>query len=598
MPQKGEVGGGSRGSLVPATPLPALERSVVVNLEGLEKVRLVVATNSNECGATHIRLGSWPQGEKVSATVHLHFHTVLSIVLPPFSGFFDTVLSHYQIHALHLDPCSLILLSAFAFLCEALVGFTLSIASLLHFFSLELASKMQCSGCVSLKIDDAPALRIPGIELLHEAEGFRRQRMLVKAAGEGALFQPPPSSATPNRGSEHEDLSDPRLAPVLNRLGQLRHAGVSMAMVVREFICRRIAPLQCHSCPMWAYAGPNDSMRTQVATFSPIFLRELLRRLTGGNLDELPPAGQLLYRLKAVKDLTADMPLFDEWGLLPEGKEQSQGVVPHGVQPREDADRAVASRIMVGDAPVRVPQLGLHVGPGLVVMIGRQWKMPPLLPSLARGLSSPSVRAPLPAVRRSRPWAAVSSLVGLRRGRSGWPLTSKRLSPFMSSFTPLPSKPLSSGIRSPARGVEQRLLLRTPLGVPRLLPSHCTEPCGVFFVECLQFFEGMPFPSPMAPPGPCRSFPMGPSSMVMRGLMRLSTSTKWTQGSQQPPSTNLGQATFSALVLFAVRGVRTLACLWSLLRVHPPYPGACSAPLRMRFNVWRRGLPVTRPAGK
>ncbi|KAE8807869.1 hypothetical protein D1007_15813 [Hordeum vulgare] len=173
MPQKGGEGERSQGPHAPTAPRPALERSAVVNLEGLEKVRLVVAANSNECGATQIRLGSWPRGERVSPAVLLHLHALLLGVLPPFSSFVDGVLSHYQIHALHLDTCSFILLSAFAFLCEAFVVITPSMELLRHFFNLELASEMMCSGFASLKIDDASVLGIPCVELLPEVEGFR-----------------------------------------------------------------------------------------------------------------------------------------------------------------------------------------------------------------------------------------------------------------------------------------------------------------------------------------------------------------------------------------------------------------------------------------
>ncbi|KAE8809558.1 hypothetical protein D1007_13851 [Hordeum vulgare] len=84
-------------------------------------------------------------------TVPLHIHALLSSVLPSFSSFLTAMLSHYQIHAFHLDPSSLVLLSAFAFVCKAFVGITPSMAWLRHFFSLELVSKEQCSGCVSLK---------------------------------------------------------------------------------------------------------------------------------------------------------------------------------------------------------------------------------------------------------------------------------------------------------------------------------------------------------------------------------------------------------------------------------------------------------------
>ncbi|KAE8820771.1 hypothetical protein D1007_01079 [Hordeum vulgare] len=79
------------------------------------------------------------------------------------------------IHALHADPSSSVLLSAFAFLCEAFVGVTPSVALLRHFFSLELVSEEQCSGCASLKTADASVPGALDVELLPEAEGFQRQ---------------------------------------------------------------------------------------------------------------------------------------------------------------------------------------------------------------------------------------------------------------------------------------------------------------------------------------------------------------------------------------------------------------------------------------
>ncbi|KAE8792507.1 hypothetical protein D1007_32980 [Hordeum vulgare] len=215
MPQKGGEGEGSLGQIVLVVPWPVLERSVVVNLEVLEKVRIVVAAYSNEWGTTQIRLGSWPRGVRVSPTVPLHFHALLSGVLPPFLSFLDVMLSYYQIHTLHLDPYSLILLSASVFLCEAFASVTPFVALLRHFFSLELAYEMQCSACASLKIDDASALGIPCVELLPEVEGFRQELVQVEAVGAGGLLQPPPSPATPKRGWEREELSDPGLAPVL-----------------------------------------------------------------------------------------------------------------------------------------------------------------------------------------------------------------------------------------------------------------------------------------------------------------------------------------------------------------------------------------------
>ncbi|KAE8817739.1 erythrocyte binding protein-like [Hordeum vulgare] len=106
--------------------------------------------------------------------VPLHIHALLSGVLPPFSSFLTAVLSHYYIHELHLDPSSLVLLSAFAFLCEAFVGVTPSVALLRDFFSLEVVSEEQCTRCASLKSANASVSRALDAKLLSKAEGFQR----------------------------------------------------------------------------------------------------------------------------------------------------------------------------------------------------------------------------------------------------------------------------------------------------------------------------------------------------------------------------------------------------------------------------------------
>ncbi|KAE8818758.1 hypothetical protein D1007_03356 [Hordeum vulgare] len=147
---------------------------MVVNFEGLGKIRLVSADGSNEWGATKIWSGSWPRGETATPAVPLHIHALLSGVLPPFLSFLTLVLSHYQIHALHLDPSSLVLLSAFTFLCEAFVCVTPSMALLRHLFSHELVFEEQCSGCASLKAANASVSGPLGAEFLPEAEGFPR----------------------------------------------------------------------------------------------------------------------------------------------------------------------------------------------------------------------------------------------------------------------------------------------------------------------------------------------------------------------------------------------------------------------------------------
>ena len=74
--------------------------------------------------------------DRTATEIPIHLHPLWAGLIPPFSSFFNAVLSHYQINMLHLDPQSLVLLAVFAFVCEAMVGIPPSMALLRHFFLL------------------------------------------------------------------------------------------------------------------------------------------------------------------------------------------------------------------------------------------------------------------------------------------------------------------------------------------------------------------------------------------------------------------------------------------------------------------------------
>ena len=117
------------------------------------------------------------------------------------------MLSHYQIHELHLDPGSIVLLSAFPFPCEAFMGIAPSVALLRHFFSLHLAHGGQRSGCVSLQ---AAATAGSGIDftLRPDARGFRKQWVYVDATMCSPLLLLPLAPAEPSSVWGHMELVD------------------------------------------------------------------------------------------------------------------------------------------------------------------------------------------------------------------------------------------------------------------------------------------------------------------------------------------------------------------------------------------------------
>ncbi|KAE8776024.1 hypothetical protein D1007_51411 [Hordeum vulgare] len=177
----------------------------------------------------------------VTPAVPLHIHALLSLVLSSFSSFLIAVLLHYQIHTLHLDPSSSVLLSAFAFLCEAFVGVTPSVALLRHFFSLELVYEEQCSGCASLRTADAsvPGALDAGSSPKQRGSGGSGCRLSNGDKGGGSVLPAPEivehmvvSSLAPNGVQPPESLTRLRVAlwGLLHTTADaLRHLGAGLA---------------------------------------------------------------------------------------------------------------------------------------------------------------------------------------------------------------------------------------------------------------------------------------------------------------------------------------------------------------------------------
>ena len=149
--------------------------------KGLGMVSLALAAIFNECGRTT----AWPAShfsiDRIATEVPYLADALWAGLVPPFSDFFNVVLSHYQIHMMHLGPESSTLLSVFAFVCEAMMGILPSVALLRHFFLLHLVDPTQCWACVSFVA--APETAASGIDfkLPLPAVGFRERWLYVDA---------------------------------------------------------------------------------------------------------------------------------------------------------------------------------------------------------------------------------------------------------------------------------------------------------------------------------------------------------------------------------------------------------------------------------
>ena len=75
---------------------PALEQSTVNNKEGVDKVHHTLVADSNEGRATVVRPASWRTREMSATEIPIYLHALLAGLIPPFSPFFNAMMSHYD----------------------------------------------------------------------------------------------------------------------------------------------------------------------------------------------------------------------------------------------------------------------------------------------------------------------------------------------------------------------------------------------------------------------------------------------------------------------------------------------------------------------
>ena len=141
-------------------------------------------------------------------------HSVYSGLVPPFSRFFYAVLHHYGLHALHIHPNSILLLSIFAFYCEAFVGVRPSMPLLRHFFSLRMHDPTQRSGCVSFVLVHKNNMLMRDGK---KVENFRHHWVLMSLKDAKPRLEEPKGLPEKTSAWSSAKLSDPRAMPVLER---------------------------------------------------------------------------------------------------------------------------------------------------------------------------------------------------------------------------------------------------------------------------------------------------------------------------------------------------------------------------------------------
>ena len=137
--------------------------------------------------------------------------------------------------------------------------------------------------------DELPVMRIT-----KKVEEFRKRWVLVDMGGTNAFCDVPVAPPVKHNGWSSIPLAHQTMGALVGRLKLLRDAGLTGQMVARDFIQRRIAPLQDHAKPMWMYSGPQDRMRLHGESLTEKEMAGAMRLLFGPT--EIPGADTELLR--------------------------------------------------------------------------------------------------------------------------------------------------------------------------------------------------------------------------------------------------------------------------------------------------------------
>ena len=339
-----------------------------ITAAALDKIQHLVAGKHNEHGASAIlpaRTGRFPTGY-----YPIFLHTLFAGLVPPYSPFLEAVLEFYQVHLLHLHPNAILVLSIFAFLCEAYLGVKPSIALFRSFYALRNTAKKERTGCVSFRIADGMGdVYIPMAwngdrpvtAVSKKVEDFRQKWFLIRVPSESSLLEVPEAPPVKNTHWSKRSLEGQAIADLVGHLRALREHGLTGQLVAAEFVRRRIAPLQAHKKPMWAYTGPTDPLRLHLSDHRPAVVETILGGLFVN--PEVPARVHVAIRpLFEVPDkrraTLAQAPAFTPLGLAGDEEEEEP-------MPADTTESPSASDSEQGDAETRVePSAGVGSSAG------------------------------------------------------------------------------------------------------------------------------------------------------------------------------------------------------------------------------------------
>ena len=99
--------------------------------------------------------------------------------------------------------------------------------------------------------------------------------------------------------------------------GNARTAKITEAMLLREFLTLRVAPLQVRARPLWELEEEENKTRLRPGDLPGDELDAVLRLIAGDNQEYPPSAFVPLFQRRDREEFVASRPTFDARGLVP-----------------------------------------------------------------------------------------------------------------------------------------------------------------------------------------------------------------------------------------------------------------------------------------
>ncbi len=184
---------------------------------------------------------------------------------PPFSEFLRFVLDYYGIHLAHLVPNSIVILSSFTHFCEMFLAIPPNLHLFRYFFLLRPHTSEGIVGSCSFqrRSDSGLEAFIP-LTLKDKWIGWTQHWSYAAADDLWESLRWPVAHATLKPEWSVKEVPEARTQCALDRIRHLRDAGLTGAMVIGDFVRRRLSPLRERAHMACYYHGVDDETRTHV----------------------------------------------------------------------------------------------------------------------------------------------------------------------------------------------------------------------------------------------------------------------------------------------------------------------------------------------